>query len=131
MLALPRVIMIAIGHNNIVGLQSFPAEPHFQGLEYPRIIETASGISYRDGTPFARLRFAALDAPEFIQAMTQAGVYTAKTAAVTIQLPDDSRISGVTYNGIAVAPEAANDRNWEILRFYDVVLVVKRLALLP
>ena len=125
--ALPRVIQIAVGHDNTAGYQAFSVEPHTQGVEYPRELVTPTQV-YDDGQPFATLRFAALDAPDYLVDLTKAGVYSAKTALVTVRLPADNRVGYADWNGQAVRPKPGSDRRWDVLRYYDVLLLIRRLA---
>ena len=129
MTALPRIILIAPGHNAQANYQPFSAEPHFQGLEYPREVYTPTTV-YDDGLPFAWLRFAALDAPDYVSDLTRAGVYAAKVANVTVRLPTRSRVGYADYNGQAVQPKNGSDGNWDVLRYYDVRLLIRRLVVI-
>lgn len=124
---LPRVILIAPGHNAQSLYQPFSAEPHFQGIEYPRQIATPTTV-YDDGKPFAWLRFAALDAADYVVDMTKAGVYTAKVANVTVRLPARNRVGYADYNGQAKQPTNGDEQNWDVLRYYDVRLLVRQLV---
>lgn len=127
--ALPRVILIAPGHNMQANYQPFSAEPHCEGVQYPREIATPTTV-YDDGQPFAVLRFAALDAPDYVVDMTKAGVYTAKVADVTVRLPARNRVGYADYNGQAVQPKNGDGQRWDILRYYDVVLLIRRLTVI-
>jgi hypothetical protein len=126
-LALPRGILIAPGHNNVAGYLPLPTEPHFAGIQYPREIYTPTTV-YNDGLAFAELDYRALDAPEYVLLLARAGLTTAKVANVTIRLPGRDRVTFTDYNGQAVQPKNGEDQRWDVLRYYDVRLLVRKLT---
>lgn len=116
--ALPKVIQIAVGHNNAAGLTSFPVEPYFTGIEYPGEVFTPAAV-YDEGSAFAVLRFKVLTAAEYQLVMTRAGVLSAKSANVTVRLPATDRVTGANYNAQVIAP---NRKPWTLLYYEDVEL---------
>ncbi len=121
----PDLIRIAPGSNAQASYQAFPIAPYYEGLAYPREIYGAS-VVYEDGLPLATLRFRAPDAAVLLLILARAGVSSAKVASVTIRLPDESRLGYADWNGQAVRP-ALEGRRWNLLRYGDVELVIRKL----
>lgn len=124
--ALPKVIQIAVGHNNAAGLQSFPVEPYFTGIEYPGEVFTPAAV-YDEGKGLAVLRFKVLTAAEYQLVMTLAGLASAKSADVTVRLPGSDRVSGADYNAQAIAPAR---KPWNLLYYEDVELRLRGIEVL-
>lgn len=123
--AFPDQVRIATGSSAMSSYQPFPIAPHTLGLEYPAEIYSGSTV-FDDGLPFARLHFNNPSAPQLALILTLAGVRAAKTATVTLRLPDDTRLGYADYNGQAVQPTGAR-RPWALLRYGAVELLVRKL----
>jgi len=80
---------------------------------------------YRDGEPFARLRFNAVDGPTLDKLYAAFGLTSADYAAVTVSLPTNkARTTWADYNGQAVKPL---DEPWQIIRYGWVEILVRQL----
>lgn len=125
----PDLIRIAVGSSAMSSYQPFPIAPYFEGLEYPAEIYTGTGV-FDDGLPLARLIFNRPTADVWVRILTLAGVLSAKTATVTLALPDATRLASANWNGQAVSP-ALVGRRWDLLRYGQNELLVRNLKAVP
>ena len=76
---------VAVGSSQ-TALKRMEPQPHTNGLQYPQQTVTPDAV-YRDGEPFARLRFNAVDGPTLDKLYAAFGLTSADYAAVTVSLP--------------------------------------------
>lgn len=117
-------IGIALGED-ATSYDTFTVEPFFAGVQYPREVFGATGV-FDDGLPYALLRFPALEFVEYRVNLTKAGVYSAKTAVVSLRTYADDGQSYLYWNGQAKQPTPA-ERKRDQLRYTDVLLLIRRL----
>lgn len=114
---------VAVGSSQ-TALKRMEPQPHTNGLQYPQQTVTPDAV-YRDGEPFARLRFNAVDGPTLDKLYAAFGLTSADYAAVTISLPTNkARTTWADYNGQAVKPL---DEPWQIIRYGWVEILVRQL----
>jgi len=114
---------VAVGSSQ-TALKRMEPQPHTNGLQYPQQTVTPDAV-YRDGEPFARLRFNAVDGPTLDKLYAAFGLTSADYAAVTVSLPTNkARTTWADYNGQAVKPL---DEPWQIIRYGWVEILVRQL----
>ena len=110
----------------LIDLVALTPQPHSNGVEYT-VRDTAVDGSVSEQGPFIELMFDALaTVNEYTTLLTQFGLNSANTAAVTLYCPGPL-YAFTRYNGIAVRPEKGRDIQRAIL-LRDIRIVVRDLA---
>jgi hypothetical protein len=100
-----------------------PYQPLTEGVQYTRRSTTASGVN--DEGAFIRFMFGILSETQYQAMLTQAGVYTADTALVTLYAQDEN-YEWTYINGTAVKPLNAGRKGFFL---YNVPLLIREIFL--
>ena len=128
---MPDSIKIAPGNDNVDDLLAFLWSPDFDGIQYPRTVDTSSGLTYQDGKPFVILRFPDIMTPaDWVDTIGRCGLSTTKSGEVTLHIPGENKKTYVNYNGIAVRPEYGRDLSFRYVHYQRPSIIVRRLELI-
>lgn len=122
------MFQVAIGFNNVLGLTDLSIEPRFSGIKYPAVIFSVSGKKYRDGQPFAELRWDYLRKADWGTILSLFGLSDSNPSSeVTVRILKNDFQTWGNFNAIAVIPEFEDGIVHERGKFLDVVIVLRNL----
>lgn len=120
---------IALGYNNVGGLQDMMLTPDTDGIAYPRSFPAVSSMVYDDGQLFIDLHPPQLSLPQdWLNFMNQCGLpFGTKSCRVTVGIPEENKLTSKNYNGIIVRPEYGNGVSFEFYWYNNPTMRIRKL----
>lgn len=95
---------IAANWNNEGGLTTLTPQPRMKGIQDAREQVSGDGLTVADGYDLATLEWGVLTAAQYSSLLTATGLTSAKSAKVTLQVPQNSDRAEAQYNAIITRP---------------------------